>query len=119
MAIEEGISYEAAKNSNEFELAKIAMIILIHGVNEHNEFAVAADKLDENHHSMTTNFYNLCSREIKIPPKEVRIYDEFLNSTSNSRRSISKGSIDAKYRWLDFVDSMQLVFKLWRRLQWW
>jgi len=92
LAIEEGISYEAAKNSNEFELAKIAMIILIHGVNEHEEFVAAADKLDENHYSMITTFYNLCSRDkIKIPPKEVRIYDEFLNSTSNSRRSISKG----------------------------
>ncbi len=68
------------------------MIILIHGVNEHDEFVAAADKLDENHYSMITAFYNLCSRDrIKIPPKEVRIYDEFLNLTSNSCRPISKG----------------------------
>ena len=42
MTIEEGISYEAAKNSNDFKLAKIAMIILIHGVNEHDDFVTAA-----------------------------------------------------------------------------
>ncbi len=35
-------------NSNEFELAKISMINLIHGVNENNEFIASAHKLGEN-----------------------------------------------------------------------
>jgi len=93
-------------NSNEFELAKIAMIVLIHGVNEHEEFIAAANKLYENHYSMINTFYDLCSRDcIQSPPKEVRIYDEFLSLTSKSLLSISKGSFEL----LNFNDSIKLV----------
>ncbi len=61
------------------------MIVLIHGVNEHEEFIAAANKLDESHYSMINTFYDLCSRDcIKSPPKEVRIYDEFLSLKSKS-----------------------------------
>jgi len=84
-----------AKSANDFELAKIAMIILIHGVNVHDEFVEAAEKLDESLYRIITAFYNLFSRDgLKIPPKESRIYDEFLSSKFIFGSSISKYSIE-------------------------
>ena len=67
------------------------MVILIHGAaNNHDDLFAAAYKLDGVLYNLITTFYNICEREkCKVPPNEVKIYDEFLNSTTNSRRSIS------------------------------
>ena len=59
------------------------MIILIHGVNQDQEFIDAAEKLDHNMYNILNSFYNLCARDsLNVPPKEISIYDEFITSTS-------------------------------------
>lgn len=40
------------------------MIILIHGVNVHDDFVEAVEKLDESLYRIITAFYNLCSRDL-------------------------------------------------------
>lgn len=87
-----GIHYELAKNGNDFELAKIALIILINGASRDlKEFIDSSDKLDESCYSTLQSFYSLCEvQKLNIPPKIIKIYDEFIISNNNTRRSISK-----------------------------
>ena len=61
------------------------MVILINGVaNNHDDFLAAANKLDDVVYDSITTFYNICEREkCMVPPNEVKIYDEFLNSISS------------------------------------
>ena len=71
------------------------MIILIHGAAaQKKEFINSADKMLSSQYNLITSFYQLCERDkYKIPPTEVKVFEEFLGSTTNSRRSISNYKI--------------------------
>lgn len=102
----EGVDYKKAKQGDEFELAKIAFIVLIHG----SSFEVAQindsfESLEESHYNLMTNsFYSLVERnKLKFPPKSVEIYKEFLSMPNLTRCSISKdtrrsASVDYSFR---------------------
>ena len=66
---------------------------MIHGVvTEQEQFIRAADKLEQSQYALITQFYAMCERDkSKIPPTDVKLYEEFLSSTTSGRRSI-KGS---------------------------
>ena len=90
--ITEGIDYERAMQGDEFELAKIAYIILTHGTSfEVKEINESFEKLEKSQCDIIESFYYLTNRNnLKFPPKSVKPYEEFLCMQNSARRSISK-----------------------------
>ena len=90
--ITEGIEYEKAMQGDEFELAKIAYIILTHGSSfEVKEINESFEKLEKPQCDIIESFYCLMNRDnLKFPPKSIKLYEEFLCMANSTRRSISK-----------------------------
>ena len=91
-SIAEGIDYERAVQGDEFELAKIAYIILAHGSSyEVREINESFEKLEKPQCDIMDSFYWLIDQhKLKFPPKSIKLYEEFLCMPSSTRRSISK-----------------------------
>lgn len=92
LGIKEGIDYNAAKQADEFELAKIAFILIIYGVqNEIKDIFDACESLDTNQYSLIDIFYNLLQRDKhRSLPTEVKLYEEFLCLTTKNQKSLGK-----------------------------
>jgi hypothetical protein len=74
-------------------LLQISFILLINAASSMDikEFTEAFEKLDENTYSMIDSFYFILSRnKLKLPTDHIGVYEEFLCSTQESRRSLSK-----------------------------
>ena len=74
---------------------EIALVILINGASRDlKEFIEASDKLDEVCYSVLQSFYHLCeSQKLNVPPRTIKIYEDFLISSNHARRSISRSFI--------------------------
>jgi hypothetical protein len=79
------IDYELAIKGYVFELAIIALIILIIGLKENiNEFIESSEMLDESHFSTLNSFFSFCeNKKVYMPLKIFEIYNEFLKDYNN------------------------------------
>ena len=79
-SINEGVNYIAASQGDEFELGKIALIILSNGIALDNKKVIeSCENLDLNLYEIITDFYSILEREkSKFPPTSVALYEERL-----------------------------------------
>ena len=75
-----GFNLSQAMSGDEFELAKIVLIILANGVSlENKEINDSFEKLEKSHYETMEAFYSITeSHKAKFPPIDVKIYEEFL-----------------------------------------
>jgi len=87
-SINEGINYMNASQGDEFELGKIALIILSNGVAlENKKIIESCENLDLKLYEIITDFYSILEREkSKFPPTSVALYEERLLIYNTNRK---------------------------------
>lgn len=94
--IKTGILYSDAKNGNEFELAKLAFLLLVNGLNESSEpILAAANKLPHNQYELINVYYYMYDKEhndtlLSAANLSMCIIEKFLCLTSQNRKQIIK-----------------------------
>jgi hypothetical protein len=91
------INLDLAKRGDEFELAKIADIILFHGAARYlDEITSAFDAIPNKDNEPLYVFYSICEQfKTKIPPTSVDVFEAHIGMSEDKRKSLSSQSHQA------------------------
>ena len=83
---------DSAKRGNEFELAKLAMVILINGTSRYIEAITRAyDNIEGKDFEPIEQFYTIAELyKSKLPPVDLAIYEAHLSMADDKRKSLSR-----------------------------
>ena len=99
-----GIDYDKAQHGNEFELAKISLVILSNGIAVENECIIkSCERLNLDLYEIMTNFYSIVEKnKSKFPPHSIDLYEKLLMDKnmifcSNPFSTSSSSSLSSAY----------------------